>query len=161
MTLGSFQVCPQFCKAAISMTTLQQPQTGYRLNKPAHFYQTIPKSEYVMTAYEVTLSYGKELIRVSSDNDRLSSKYLRTKDVVVCIRRKLRCSHLDPNRFQIITQCATEAINNYTKYEVSDKVTTRLLRNYNTPSQVSPKMYVYSWCDTEIERIWCLHHLLQ
>ena len=41
-------------------------------------------------------------------------------NVVVFVRRGYGSSHLDPKRFQIIKQCAAEAINKYIKKVVSD-----------------------------------------
>ena len=80
-----------------------------------------------MTAYKVTLSDGKELTGASSDREYgarqavhevLESKGLN--NVVVFVRRRYGGSHLGPKRFQIIKQCATEAINKYIKKVLHD-----------------------------------------
>ena len=75
-----------------------------------------------MTAYKVILSDGEEFTGASSDREYgagqvvhevLESKGLN--NVVVFVRRRYGGSHLGSKRFQIIKQCATEAINKYIK----------------------------------------------
>ena len=79
-----------------------------------------------MTAYKVTLSDGKELTGSSSDREYGSGKVvcevLESKELnnVVVFVRRYGGSHLGPKRFQIIKQCATEAISKYIKKVLCD-----------------------------------------
>ena len=81
-----------------------------------------------MTAYNVTLSVGKEKTEASSDKGyglrKVICQLLENKGLnnvyEVFVRRKYVGSHLDPKRFQIIKQSATEAVNKYIMKVVSD-----------------------------------------
>ena len=86
---------------ASNMTQVKQAYT--------HIYQTITKSDNVMTAYNVTLSDGKWLTGASSDKEYgarqaicqvLESKGLNSAEVFV--RRRYRGSHLGSKKFQVI-----------------------------------------------------------
>ena len=63
-----------FCGYITTASNLAQVKQAY-----THLYQTIPKSDHVMTAYKVTLSDGKELRGASSvesmEQEKLSAKY--------------------------------------------------------------------------------------
>ena len=103
-----------YITTASSLTQVKQAYTC--------LYQTIPKSDHVMTAYKVTLSDGKELTGASSDREygagKVVHEVLESKGLnsaVVFIRRRYGGSHLGPKRFQIIKQCATKAVNKYIK----------------------------------------------
>ena len=98
-----------------------------------------------MMAYKVTLSDGKELTGTSSDSEYgtgqdvhevLESKGLN--NVVVFVRRRYGYGPylLGPKRFQIIKQCATEAINKYIKKVLCDLNDHQVADNdgYSTPS---------------------------
>ena len=96
-----------------------------------------------MTAYKVTLSDGKELTGASSDREYGAGKVVREvleskglNNVVVFVRRRYGGSHLGPKRFQIIKQCATEAINKYIKKVLCDPNDHQDADNdgYSTPS---------------------------
>ena len=80
-----------------------------------------------MSAYKVTLSDGKELTGASSDREYGTGQAvcellesIGLNDVVVFVRRRYGGSHLGPKRFQMIKQCATEAINKYIKKVLCD-----------------------------------------
>ena len=127
MILSSFQVYhisqgSYFHGYITTTSNLTQVKQAY-----THLYQTIPKSDHIMTAYKVTLSDGKELTGASSDREYgagkvvcevLESKVLN--NVVVFVRRRYGGSHFGPKIFQIIKQCATEAINKYMKKVLCD-----------------------------------------
>ena len=84
----------------------------------------------MITTNQVTLSDGNELTGASSDKEygagqaihhELENKGLN--NVVVFVRRSCGASNLGPKRFQIIENCATEAVNKNIKkvvYDTSD-----------------------------------------
>ena len=96
-----------------------------------------------MTAYKVTLSDGKELTGASSCREygagQIACEVLESKglnNVEVFVRRRYGGSHLGPKIFQIIKQCATEAVNKYTKKALCDPNDHQDADNdgYSTPS---------------------------
>ena len=127
-----------FCGYITTASSLTQVKQAYTC-----LYQTIPKSDHVMTAYKITLSDGKELTGASSDREYGAGKVVREvleskglNNVVVFVRRRYGGSHLGPKRFQIIKQCATEAINKYIKKVLCDPNDHQDADNdgYSTPS---------------------------